>query len=518
MEIEKFENQKIDSSTIVIIGAGTMGLFLAHGLMKDGKKVLLIEAGTETIEYFSSEEYKIVGHAHDGVSIGQTKGFGGTSNLWGGQLTEFIRNDVDSKNELGQPAWPIKWEEVFGFYKMVYNNLGLNGEMIVEAEELKKNELSGDIELFYTRWLKQPNFKFHFLNDLKNSPNVMILKNSIVMNLNFTGHECTSISFLQNGDEKLLAGFRKAILANGTIETVRLLLIAGELSNCPFSGNRNIGKYFQDHLNIRVGEIKHVSKVFFRRFSNSIRKGEKLQPKIRIIQKGENNPYFGISGIFSFDSKVSHHLDNFKQFSKAVLGRSNQKVNIISMIPMVIKSFKALPQISLIIYNYVKNNRIYVPFKSSVSFNLQTQQITIYESQIRISENEFDQYGRPKVILDWKLDGREFAKVREFCFEVKKYFQNNQLGDLQIESWIENEASLSKHELLSHVSDTYHQAGGAIMSENETNGVVDSNLKVHQTSNLFICGASVMPTSSYANTALTALALTARLNKHLSEN
>jgi choline dehydrogenase-like flavoprotein len=54
------------------------------------------------------------------------------------------------------------------------------------------------------------------------------------------------------------------------------------------------------------------------------------------------------------------------------------------------------------------------------------------------------------------------------------------------------------------------------MSTNANSGVVDENLKMHETSNVFIVGPTVLPTSSYANTGLTALALVLRLSKHLN--
>jgi choline dehydrogenase-like flavoprotein len=53
------------------------------------------------------------------------------------------------------------------------------------------------------------------------------------------------------------------------------------------------------------------------------------------------------------------------------------------------------------------------------------------------------------------------------------------------------------------------------MGENENNSVVDRNCKVHSVDNLFIGGASIMPTSSYANTGLTSLAFAYRLSEQL---
>jgi choline dehydrogenase-like flavoprotein len=61
------------------------------------------------------------------------------------------------------------------------------------------------------------------------------------------------------------------------------------------------------------------------------------------------------------------------------------------------------------------------------------------------------------------------------------------------------------------LSDTAHQCGGLLMSATPDRGVTDPNCRVWNTDNVYVAGASVFPSSSYANCTLTALALTARL-------
>ena len=53
------------------------------------------------------------------------------------------------------------------------------------------------------------------------------------------------------------------------------------------------------------------------------------------------------------------------------------------------------------------------------------------------------------------------------------------------------------------------------MSSSEQDGVVDSNCRVFGTNNLFVAGAAVFPSSSFANPTFTAMALANRLSHHL---
>ena len=62
-----------------------------------------------------------------------------------------------------------------------------------------------------------------------------------------------------------------------------------------------------------------------------------------------------------------------------------------------------------------------------------------------------------------------------------------------------------------NVYDIYHPAGTTRMSTDSTLGVVDQNLKLHGTGNVFVAGSSVFPSMGAANPTFTAMALALRL-------
>jgi choline dehydrogenase-like flavoprotein len=501
--------------SIVVVGGGTMGLFLAHELMLRGKKIILIESGNEQSQSFGQDEYKNLGHAHAGIAIGRAKGIGGTTNLWGGQLTQFLPIDIESKGNFGQPDWIISWNELEEYYSKTYKKLGFHEEVSDYVERLD-TWFGKSIEFFYTHWLKQPNFKNHFYKELKESDLVTVYENTTVTNLNFSGEKCIGVDISANGKTEKINDFDKIVLANGTFEICRLLLTVAKRANCPFSDNQWIGKYYQDHISLRMGVVQNASKEFFKKFSNVIRDGKKLQPKIRLNLSEPDSKYIGVSGYFSFSSDVTQHLDNFKQFAKAVMGRSQDSSSLKDKALLFIKVIKALPQIMPLIFRYLKDNQIYVPFNSKIILCVQAQQISIKDSEVTISKNELDENGRFKVLLNWKLDGREFDSIKEFCIKLESYLKSNQLGNVVFDDWFNEESENRSGKWLNQVGDIYHQAGAVIMSRSKEEGVIDENLRIHETNNIFVCGPCVLPTSSYANTGLTALALTYRLAEHIS--
>ena len=77
----------------VVIGGGTVGLFLAIQLGRANIPVLVVEAGGRVAETLlrSAEN---AGRTHLGTKVGRAFGLGGTSTLWGGQLGEFDAADL----------------------------------------------------------------------------------------------------------------------------------------------------------------------------------------------------------------------------------------------------------------------------------------------------------------------------------------------------------------------------------------------------------------------------------------
>jgi choline dehydrogenase-like flavoprotein len=62
-----------------------------------------------------------------------------------------------------------------------------------------------------------------------------------------------------------------------------------------------------------------------------------------------------------------------------------------------------------------------------------------------------------------------------------------------------------------------HQCGTNRMGADPATSVVDPNLKAHDLDNLYICDASVLPTSAAVNPSLTIAALALRAGDHIAK-
>ncbi len=83
----------------------------------------MIEAGTRILDSFPAETFEVVGRKHDGIRTGRSVALGGTTNLWGGQLVEFMQIDFEGRDWLPGSRWPVRYEELASNYPPTYGRI-----------------------------------------------------------------------------------------------------------------------------------------------------------------------------------------------------------------------------------------------------------------------------------------------------------------------------------------------------------------------------------------------------------
>jgi choline dehydrogenase-like flavoprotein len=500
----------------VVIGSGAIGLYAASELAKRGQRVIVIESGGTHLGGFAPESYASVGVPHDGISVARSRSLGGTTNLWGGQLVEFQPVDFAGRDWLPGSAWPVKYEEIAPFYRATYENLGLERETqdddaVWKSVSAQRPRLGDEFEVFLTRWLKIPSFALLYAKQYENTENFSVLTGYTVVGFEGSAERITAVRVVDAGGSPHTVTGQTFLLAAGTIENSRLLLhgAADDSWACPWRQNQNIGAYFGDHLGCKVAAVQpNDTKKFFDTFCTLWRSGHKYQPKFRLRNDIlERDRILNIQGLFSFESSVSENLVYLKQFLKAAV--YSRKIDGLGDL---YKNAAACSKYLLpLMWRYVRDHRIFIPDTSKISLLVQAEQGPEAESRIRLDRSVRDAYGLPRVVLDWQLSGVEQASIADFTRRAEEALNSAGLAKLTINP----DLKAMDPKFMSTVKDTYHQAGGTVMGNSERDGVVDRNLKVFGTANLYVGGASTFRTVSNANTTFTALAFTTRLINHI---
>jgi hypothetical protein len=491
----------------LIVGAGTLGLFLARWLAAAGGTVAVIESGDRVaVTRGDGHGAQSVGKSLDGVTLGRAFGFGGTSTLWGGQLVEFTEADLSRPER----EWPLPYAELHAWYERAYAALELPTQLTDEDFRQRLCAPVGErdsIECFYTRWLPQPNLAALYRRELGHSDRVRIFLNATAIGLDFDGDRATGVEVRTGRGGRLRFRANRFVFAAGTIGNAQFFL-SNRREGVPWRDNDRIGTYFQDHLYGRVAQLEVLDHGRFRRqFENGFALGVKLQPKLRATGALRAEMQTGACGEIEFRSDLTARIADLKTLLRSF--RSGISGSSLSRLPR--SAWRVGGSLLPVALRYLKDRRILAFYERGVDLHVQSEQWPIARSAIRVAAREPGPNGLLPVAVDWQIDGRELVSIRRFVGACHRYLEGGGLARVTIDPAIESDAM----DFLTRARDTYHQCGGLCMSALPRDGVTDRSARVWGTRNTYVAGASLLPSSSYANCTLTALALGLRLASHL---
>jgi hypothetical protein len=370
-------------------------------------------------------------------------------------------------------------------------------------------DLGDDIELFLSRWLRQPVLVRTFSRDLSGAAlRAIVHANVIGFSQSADGRVTGAIARTLGGRAAYITA-RRIVLACGTIEIARLLAKSPSTdSRAPWSTNPWLGRGFIDHLNCDAGSVSVIDKKGFHDiFDNIYVDGLKYSPRIRFSDAAQRKTgSLQVAANFVFKSDYREHLDSLKLFLRSVL--TGRRPQALRGLPGHLAALWGVA--GPLTARYLRSGRSFNPTDRGIDLNLKSEQWPHLASRI-VFENVVDVLGLPKALVDWQFDGRELESMANFAERVRVALLNCGLADVEL-----NPLLLARDPaFLDAATDEYHQMGGARIGESARDGVVDADLRVHGAENLYVAGAAVFPSSGFANPTFTAMALGLRLSDHL---
>jgi glucose dehydrogenase len=480
---------------VCIIGSGFAGAILGESLVRRGIKTAILESGPDprgmgTDPRFQQlEEFRSSGPIEYPIARTRFRGLGGTSWLWGGFCTRLFPVDFE-RNPYTPPdaSWPITYADLEPYYDEAEKTLRVRGATESEYDPPRKLAfpLAADRSLSPLQSLLKKagivltdvpfstsldtNGKFlsgryepflrmteRQLPRFQASPHGALFSEVTVTRLLVDPHGHTVGAEVKDLDRnaKILRA-RVYVVACGGLESPRLLLLSRSRWFPEGLGNSHgwVGRCFMEHR-----KTLHVSQV-------------------RIDMNSFN--LFQLTG-FSYQF--------YKGFKERGLGGIRLRFRMDGL-----ARWREIFEGKLVsILDRVLSRRLEITFGAEMK--------PVPENRVTLDKHLKDYFGN--------------AVTNLFLAESEDDLQTRAQAKIIVQNIFWKLGAQGMEELPQN-SWGHHHMGTCRMGDNPRTSVVDRNLRVHDTRNLYVAGSSVFVTSGSANPTLTLSALSLRMADHIA--
>lgn len=282
IDIRNLPNGEAIDTDVCIVGAGAAGLTLAHEFVGQSFRVCLLETGglepDNEIQSLSAGES--VGDTYNGVEVLRRRQVGGMANEWSIELSPTQRGlrytpldevDFEQRDWLPYSGWPFDLAHLKPFYERAQKVCKI-GPFAYDAaawEDAETRRLPFVGDRIYTN-IFQFGYNTVFTQDYRNevidSKNITLClyANAIELETNETAQTVTRVRVACLSGKQALITAKVVILANGGIESARLLLLSNQTQKAGL-GNQNdvVGRFFMDHPLVCTGEFIPADRQLF---------------------------------------------------------------------------------------------------------------------------------------------------------------------------------------------------------------------------------------------------------------
>ncbi len=479
---------------VCVIGSGPAGITIARTLAAAGASVALMEAGGLEITEESQDVYRgsSVGMEYFDLDVCRLRFFGGTSNHWGGWTRALDPVDFVTKPWAPLSGWPIP-QIALDAYRAEADSI-LDVPSATEAPDLPMRQDVYDFHRFQFRFSPPTRFNEKYLAEIEASQAITLVLNANLVDLRLDDGLQTVTGAVFRSYDPADPGFtvkaRAFALCTGGIENARLLLNFN--SQIPEGiGNRSgwVGRCFADHPHFLIAEA--VLRVL-------VREREFYAPtELFMQQHGCLN--FGLRleprWIWPYELPALAQEDMPPEDFNILLERLVRD-------PFIDRSL---------------TDRLVLPQPSGQTGVVRIAQEAAANPDSRVMlSDERDAFGLRRVRLDWRLAAIDVDTMRTAVTAFGRHLAEQQIGRIRIGDWL-----LADPPQFPGIADDEvggkHHIGTTRMAATDATGVVDPDCRVHGTSNLFIGGSSVFPTTGHCNPTYTITQLALRLGDHLTD-
>lgn len=534
-----------------IVGSGPAGIIVAleYSRANPDKQVILIEYGQEHQPATNNldDTIEINNHVNHHEPYECTnKGLGGTSATWGGRCVMYDEIDfldrpivangctwgVDLFNEL--QAYLEQSALYFECGKAIFNSSELSNFQDQRIAENFKEGVVTDSTL--ERWSMPTRFGDRYKKEIADQSNLTLL----------LGMEARDFSVPDSDDKIHSLAVREVstkqqveikskffVLAAGTQETTRILLRNPQVFKNIGKVPHALGKYYQGHLSGKIASVRFSgdpkkTDYGFLQDDDGIYLRRRFQFSTKfLLEENLLNTAIWLDNPLYFDPKHRSGSMSFmylamitpilgKKLAPPAIAHSITKGKVTKLPEHFLNILRGLPQ-SLITPATIFYKRYFLQRKlpgvflyspnNQYALHFHSEQVPYVLNRMELGPDG------ETLAIHYSLTDDDIQSVIRLHQVLDESLQKTKSGKL--EYWYPH-AELS-NEIKKMSRDGIHQSGTTRIANSPEQGVIDRDLRVWGTKNLFVCSSSAFPTSGQANPTFLIGAFAVRLAAYLKK-
>ncbi|MFU8948121.1 GMC oxidoreductase [Mycetocola zhadangensis] len=527
-----------DSVDCCVVGAGPVGLAFALEAAEAGQSVLVLEAGSEAsgrkVAPGRPDSADIILNPDRHAPTAQVvrQGLGGTSALWGGRCVAFEPIDFVQREYVPHSGWPITINDVRPWEAAAADYLDC-GEAQFHSD-VDQPSGSRDFSMAHLeRWSRQPKLQGRLGSRVMNHPRITVLFQAVVVDIDFgTGGEVRHL-VIQGGGRTQTIRATNYVLAMGGLETTRLLLKVQRSHPTWFGGvGGPLGRYYMGHAKGRVADVVfsapgRAEQFDFYRDAD----GTYVRRRITLSETAQQREKM-LNTSFHIDNPPFYQVEHRNAtLSLVYLGLAIAPIGRLLLAEGIrLRHIGTGPRrIGAHIVNFLRSpltaasdvidviRHRYLSVVRKPGFVLRNEArryaLRYHAEQIPNPDSRLSLDRGSRLSIDYRYTEQDIESVLRCHQLLDDWLRSAGIGYLDYFAASEDEV---RDAIWEQANDGFHSIGTTRMSAEPSDGVVDADLQVHGSSNLYVASSSVFRTAGEANPTFLATCLAVRLAHHLA--
>lgn len=501
---------------VCIVGAGPAGLACAFDCHDAGLKTLLLEAGGENPAPGEPDilAAEISDDAwHDPTTITSAAALGGSTHWWGGRSVPLDPADFR--------IWPIGYDEMLPWWEKAAAFLG--SRSVSESPpppafaKLTRFDAVRD-----ECWGPQLNMGRRWRARIRAADGPAIVTHARATGLAHADGRIAHLDVRIGGEEKRVNA-KQIVLTGGGLGVLRLLLLAQRQNPALFGGpDGPLGRGYMGHLTGSIAVLAPTNTADAQAFAcRALEHGGYARRRFRPLAQTIANEGFVNTALWLDNAGIGDptHGDaaasaKFLAARIARFGRGEGALapHLANVARAPISAFAGLSN-ALYLLAYAKLSGAHPRATHLIPAAPGAWRLHYHAEQTRDANNRIslsahtDSIGLPKLKIDFRMRDVDFEGVMRAHEVLDDDLRQAGAGALRFDG----DRAQNLADIAAAARDGYHQLGGACMSADVREGVVDPRCSVHGVENLWIAAGAVFPSSGQANPTLTIVALARRV-------